>query len=106
MLRVDTSDQNAANGRQSVRITSKDTWDNGLFIFDVIHTPYGCATWPALWLSDVPNWPEHGEIDVMENVNQATDGNIMSKFSLSHLFFEYLFLKFLAAILVSLDSFG
>lgn len=37
------------------------------------------ATWPALWLSDVYNWPLHGEIDVMEQVNQATSGNIMSK---------------------------
>lgn len=37
------------------------------------------ATWPALWLSDVPNWPSHGEIDVMEQVNTGTDGNIMSK---------------------------
>lgn len=41
------------------------------------------ATWPALWLSDPDNWPTNGEIDVMEQVNQATDGNIMSKSFLS-----------------------
>jgi len=33
-----------------VRISSKTTYNKGLFIFDVKHSPYGCGTWPALWL--------------------------------------------------------
>ncbi|KAL3422875.1 putative endo-1,3(4)-beta-glucanase [Phlyctema vagabunda] len=83
VLRVDTSvtadsEPNASTGRFSVRLTSKNQYDTGLFIFDVKHTPYGCATWPALWLSDPNNWPANGEIDVMEAVNQATDGNQMT----------------------------
>lgn len=34
-----------------------------------MHSPLGCGTWPALWLTDPSNWPYHGEIDVMEAVN-------------------------------------
>ncbi|EME47622.1 glycoside hydrolase family 16 protein [Dothistroma septosporum NZE10] len=75
ILRVDTSETNADTGRYSVRITSKKQYNSGLFVFDIVNTPYGCATWPALWLSDPNNWPAHGEIDVVEAVNQADTGN-------------------------------
>ncbi|KAH8166553.1 hypothetical protein CIB48_g1705 [Xylaria polymorpha] len=83
VLRVDTSvgpgsNPDASTGRFSVRVESKRQYNNGLFIFDVKHTPYGCGTWPALWLVDPNNWPDHGEIDVMEAVNQAVDGNQMT----------------------------
>ncbi|OJJ50315.1 hypothetical protein ASPZODRAFT_157215 [Penicilliopsis zonata CBS 506.65] len=78
VLRVDTSTENQTSGRMSVRLTSKNTYNDGLFIFDVVHTPYGCATWPALWLTDPSNWPEHGEIDVMESNNKGTEGNAMT----------------------------
>ncbi|KAJ2970491.1 hypothetical protein NUW58_g9679 [Xylaria curta] len=83
VLRVDTSvgpgsQPDASTGRFSVRVESKKQYNNGLFVFDVKHTPYGCGTWPALWLSDPNNWPNNGEIDIMEAVNQATDGNQMT----------------------------
>ncbi|EMC92043.1 glycoside hydrolase family 16 protein [Baudoinia panamericana UAMH 10762] len=78
VLRVDTTDTDASTGRYSVRITSKKQYNSGLFIFDVLNSPYGCSTWPALWLTDPNNWPSHGEIDVMEAVNQATTGNQMT----------------------------
>lgn len=78
VIKVDTDTQNQTSGRKSVRITSTNTYDSGLFIFDVVHTPYGCATWPALWLTDPSNWPEHGEIDVMESNNKGTHGNDMT----------------------------
>ncbi|RAL13122.1 glycoside hydrolase family 16 protein [Aspergillus homomorphus CBS 101889] len=78
VLRVDTSTSNQTSGRRSVRVTSRETYENGLFIFDIVHTPYGCATWPALWLTDPNNWPEHGEIDVLESNNKGTHGNAMT----------------------------
>ncbi|KAJ5614713.1 endo-1-3(4)-beta-glucanase [Penicillium herquei] len=78
VLRVDTDSSNQTSGRKSVRITSNNQYYDGLFIFDIVHTPYGCATWPALWLTDPDNWPEHGEIDVLESNNKATHGNAMT----------------------------
>lgn len=77
ILRVDSTSTGTTN-RNSVRITSKNQWDTGLFVFDILHAPYGCATWPAVWLSDPNNWPEHGEIDVIEAVEQGNKGNQMT----------------------------
>lgn len=57
--------------RDSVRITSKKKWSAGLFIADFSHMPFGCSTWPAYW-SVGPGWPNAGEIDVVEGVNQQS----------------------------------
>ena len=100
VLRVDTSETDASTGRKSVRIESKNQYNDGLFIFDILHTPYGCGTWPAVWLADPSSWPIHGEIgqqlemnsdvleisnnmlmmlsDVVEAVNKADMGNQMT----------------------------
>ncbi|CAP96398.1 hypothetical protein E8E15_005935 [Penicillium rubens] len=78
VLRVDASTPNARSGRNSVRVESRNTYDSGLFIFDIIHTPFGCATWPALWLTDGYNWPMNGEIDVLETTNVGSHGNEVS----------------------------
>ncbi|XWW99379.1 hypothetical protein V2A60_007388 [Cordyceps javanica] len=83
VIKVDTtvgpgSNPDASTGRFSVRIESKETYDKGLFVFDVKHSPYGCAAWPALWLTDPSRWPDHGEIDVLEAVNRGDAGNQMT----------------------------
>lgn len=78
VLRVDNTDPDANTGRKSVRLESKTSYDSGLFLFDIVHTPFGCGTWPALWLTDPSNWPENGEIDVLETTNRATEGNAVT----------------------------
>ncbi|KAG8158863.1 hypothetical protein KVR01_011306 [Diaporthe batatas] len=84
VLRVDTSvgpssTPDASTGRFSVRATSKRQYgSSGLFVFDVMHTPHGCGTWPALWLADPANWPDNGEMDVMEATNLGDEGNAMT----------------------------
>ncbi|EPS29445.1 putative beta-1,3-1,6- / beta-1,3-1,4-glucan hydrolase [Penicillium oxalicum 114-2] len=75
ILRVDSLTPHAVEGRRSVRIESIATYNTGLFVFDILHTPYGCGTWPALWLTDGYNWPQNGEIDILESTNGGSNGN-------------------------------
>ncbi|KAL9056208.1 MAG: hypothetical protein Q9162_003088 [Coniocarpon cinnabarinum] len=73
-VQVDRTGSNEITGRHSARVTSLKQYNDGLFLFDVKHSPYGCATWPAIWLTDPSNWPLHGEIDIVETVNQGSSG--------------------------------
>ncbi|KAF7588635.1 hypothetical protein BBP40_005446 [Aspergillus hancockii] len=67
----------AGSGRPSVRISSTKTYNKGLFILDLAHMPGSiCGAWPAFWLVG-PNWPNNGEIDVIEGVNEQV-GNQMA----------------------------
>jgi len=59
--------------RKSVRLEGLTRFNRGLFILDVRHMPAGCASWPAFWLTDEPNWPVNGEIDILEGVNNQTN---------------------------------
>lgn len=38
------------SGRGSVRVSSIETFQHGLFIVDILHIPTGCGTWPAFWM--------------------------------------------------------
>ncbi|KAM5533510.1 hypothetical protein V8D89_012847 [Ganoderma adspersum] len=72
VIKVDnTSSVDYNNKRNSVRIATHDYFPVGsLFVFDAVHLPYGCAVWPGFWTKG-PNWPQGGEIDIMEQVNLA-----------------------------------
>ncbi|CAD0112943.1 unnamed protein product [Aureobasidium uvarum] len=58
------------SGRPSIRLTSKNAYNSGsLVILDLAHMPgNACGSWPAFWMVG-PNWPNGGEIDIIEGVN-------------------------------------
>ncbi|KZV65238.1 glycoside hydrolase family 16 protein [Peniophora sp. CONT] len=76
-LRAD--DQNVpsatARGRDSVRISSQKAYSTHVSIYNVDHMPKGCGTWPAIWEVG-SNWPNNGEIDIVEGVNLATHNTV------------------------------
>lgn len=53
----------------SIRINSKQSWKYGYFEAR-LKLPKGKGTWPAFWMlpSNFKNWPDDGEIDIMEEV--------------------------------------
>lgn len=72
------------SNRESVRLQSKDTYNNVLIIaqFDSVPGSYNfyhlhltnircsvCGSWPAFWTANLNNWPNGGEIDILEGVN-------------------------------------
>ncbi|KAA8907441.1 putative endo-1,3(4)-beta-glucanase [Sphaerosporella brunnea] len=66
----------APNGRQSIRLESKQRFTRGLFILDAAHIPGDvCGSWPAFWTVG-DNWPNQGEIDIIEGVNLQTSNNV------------------------------
>lgn len=55
--------------RKSIRLESIERHEAGtLVIADFQHVPFGCASWPAFWMSG-PDWPNDGEIDIFEGWN-------------------------------------
>ena len=62
----DFSDVAAGGNRNSIRITTKKSWERGLFIADIYAMPHGCGVWPAYWsLGNGKDWPNAGEIDII-----------------------------------------
>lgn len=62
---VDSTTSGVA-GRNSVRLESTATYNNGLFIAKFSHFPKPvCGAWPAFWMVG-DNWPEDGEVDIYE----------------------------------------
>ncbi|KAI3612651.1 glycoside hydrolase family 16 protein [Moniliophthora roreri] len=75
ILKVDNTTNGVGDptfGRNTVYLMSKELFTiNSLLVFDATHIPFGCSVWPALFTQG-QNWPEDGEIDIVENVNLAT----------------------------------
>ncbi|KAJ7130649.1 glycoside hydrolase family 16 protein [Mycena epipterygia] len=61
--------------RDSVRISSPNSYNFGLFITDVFAMPHGPTVWPAYWTVG-PDWPNGGEIDILEGVGDSTTNQI------------------------------
>ncbi|KAI0059352.1 2 beta-glucanase [Artomyces pyxidatus] len=55
-------------GRNSFRLQSNNQYGTHVSVFNVEHMPQGCGTWPAIWELG-PNWPNGGEVDILEGVN-------------------------------------
>ncbi|KIY43839.1 hypothetical protein FISHEDRAFT_52708, partial [Fistulina hepatica ATCC 64428] len=70
VIKVDnTTTLSSGAYRDSVRISSNNSYDTGLFIADFEEMPWGCSLWPAYWTLGQGTWPDGGEIDVIEGVN-------------------------------------
>ena len=66
-------------------------FNGGVFVADIAHLPSGKGVWPAFWMTSVtgsvmdasgkntgrtnPAWPTWGEIDIIEQVNNASSYN-------------------------------
>jgi len=71
IMRVDTTPVASGGNRMSVRIQSNTAFNGGLWVLDAVHMPVGCGVWPAWWTVG-DNWPNNGEIDIVEGVNENT----------------------------------
>ncbi|KAG2008383.1 glycosyl hydrolase family 16 [Coprinopsis cinerea AmutBmut pab1-1] len=62
-------------GRNSVRLVSRRYYKTSVMVFDIRHMPQGCGTWPAVWTVG-DNWPNQGEIDILEGVNDQSPNQV------------------------------
>ncbi|KIX93771.1 uncharacterized protein Z520_10395 [Fonsecaea multimorphosa CBS 102226] len=73
---VDSTNVASGRGRDSLRLSTKKSYNHGLIILDLAHMPAGaCGTWPAFWMLG-PDWPNNGEVDIIEGVNSQTSNNM------------------------------
>ncbi|KAJ2917899.1 hypothetical protein MD484_g2527, partial [Candolleomyces efflorescens] len=65
IIKVDNSSDVPWNEkRNTIRLTSQRTYEIGtIWIADIVHLPFGCSVWPALWTMGT-DWPHDGEIDI------------------------------------------
>ncbi|CAE7052049.1 unnamed protein product, partial [Rhizoctonia solani] len=62
-----------SRGRDSIRISSKQLYEDSVVVLDLTHMPTGCGTWPAFWtVTANGRWPQGGEIDIIEGINNRT----------------------------------
>lgn len=74
IMKVETT-ATVSSVRKSVRLHSNRVWTGGMVLMDAYHMPTGCGTWPAWWQNG-PNWPQGGEIDILEGVNTNTQNQV------------------------------
>lgn len=55
-----------ARGRDSIRITSHKAYTDSIIILDLAHMPGGCGQWSAFWSYSPNDWPNGGEVDMIE----------------------------------------
>lgn len=63
-------------GRNSVRIRSNNEYTTHVAVFDINHMPEGCGTWPAIWETLEADWPDSGETDIVEGVNNVSPNQV------------------------------
>ncbi|KAI0794475.1 glycoside hydrolase family 16 protein [Fomes fomentarius] len=78
VIAVDNSDGIPEGGRRkSIRIATDEAFTRGLFIADIYSMPHGCSVWPAYWsLGTGKDWPNAGEIDIIEGINKNVQNQI------------------------------
>lgn len=75
-LGVDHTNVASGRGRNSIRVTSNAQYNHGLVVLDLAHMPGSiCGAWPAFWMTG-PNWPNSGEIDIIEGVNSQSQNKM------------------------------
>jgi hypothetical protein len=78
--------------RYAPKLLTKTAYPVGTtWVIDALHLPYGCSVWPSIWtresnseqrlrrltwITEGADWPEGGEIDIFEGVNQVTQNQI------------------------------
>lgn len=76
VLRADSTMVASGRGRNSLRLTSKAKYNHALVVIDLDHVPgNACGIWPAFWTTG-PNWPNNGEIDIIEGVNMQSQNQM------------------------------
>ena len=66
------SSHTSTGKRASIRLEGKRRYNHGLFVLDLDHMPAGAGVWPAFWMTDEAHWPDNGEIDILESINNQT----------------------------------
>jgi len=73
---VDTTEIASGSGRKSVQMYSNKSWNHGLFVMKLTHSPTGCGSWSSWWMVG-PSNPLNGEMDIIEGSNNV-EVNLMT----------------------------
>ncbi|KAJ5671297.1 hypothetical protein N7507_000424 [Penicillium longicatenatum] len=67
----------SGKGRDSVRVGTTKYYEHSLVVADIAHMPGSvCGSWPAFWTVG-KEWPQDGEIDIIEGVNLQDHNEIV-----------------------------